>query len=62
MRNVKSLQESLKKMDAAYDVCHEVMSFGELHNFKGELLAQSVASVDSKILQKVRIHIDINKI
>jgi hypothetical protein len=39
-RNVANLQTALKKMDAQYDLCHDTMAYGELHNFKSEPLAQ----------------------
>ena len=54
MRNVKSLQEALKKMDIAYDSCHEVMSLGALNGYKGELLAEFDVSVDSNLCFKDR--------
>lgn len=39
-RNVANLQNALKKMDAQYDLCHDTMAYGELHNFKAEPLGQ----------------------
>ena len=55
-RNIKSLQEGIKSMDAEYDKCHDVWAKGELKSFDDELLYHKYMCVCVFVLQRNWAH------